>query len=326
MAGMGHGEWHIDALANNLLVGYRPQNFIADRFFPVVNVQKESGLYAKIDRGNWFRVGDQTRAPKTRGKQVGYTVSSASYRVQNFALETMHDWETLANADAPHRPREQAGMFLMDQLSLGYEVRVRDKIYANPGSTTTLTGINAWTDYANSNPLGDIEVAQNAIFSTTGAYANRMKLGRRTYQVLRRHPQLLQAANPTGLGGGLATVETIASVFQIPGAPPLEVVIPGAIQNTAQDNQADVFSEVWSTHCILMNVAAAPGLMVPSYGYAFRWANPELGPGLSAPPNWSLETKDDEDIRATLWRTGYYQDEVIVSPELSHLISTGITA
>lgn len=328
MAGMGHSEWHHDQLATNLLEGYRPDNFIGDLFFPVVNVQKETGKYAKVDRGNWFRVGDQTRAPKTAPKQVGYTVSSAAYSVQNFALATMHDWETLANADAPFQPRQLAGMFLTDQLLLGYEVRVRNAIYAGVGSSTILTGGNVWSNYATSDPLSDIEVAQNAIFATTGKFANKMKLGRRTWQLLRRHPKLLNAANPGGLGGGVLThtqFEDLISdgVSGKSGQPRIQVVIPGAIQNTAEEGQADAFSEVWSTHCILMHVAPAPALMTPSFGYAFRWTNPELGP-VSTPPNFAFETKEDADIKATLWRTSYYQDEKISSPELGFAIATGI--
>lgn len=319
MAGMGHGEWHIDALADNLLIGFEPQGFIGEQISPVVNVGKESGLYARIDKGNWFRVGDQTRAPKTAYKQVGYTVSSAAYRVQNFGLSTMHDWETLANADTPFRPRETAGRFLVTQLRLGHEIRVRDKLYAGVGSSSTLTGVNAWSDYANSRPLDDIETGQNAIFSTTGLMANKMKLGRRTWQVVRRHPQVLQALNPGGLGGGIATVQAFGDLVGVP-----TVLVPEVIQNTAQENQSDAFSEVWSTHCILIHTAPAPALMVPSFSYSFRWTNPELGPGLSAPPNFAIETKEDDDIRATLWRSGYYQDEQVAAAELGFLIATGV--
>src|SRR5437660_1244065 len=102
-------DFHVDQLATNLLLGYRPKGFIADRLFPVVPVQKQTGLYGKVDKDAWFRVDDTLRAPRTLEKRASYTVGSGNYACVNYAFGTLVDWETMANADVPYRPSEQAG-------------------------------------------------------------------------------------------------------------------------------------------------------------------------------------------------------------------------
>lgn len=312
-------DFHVDQLATNMLVGYRPRDFIADQVAPRVPVVKQTGLYAKIDKDAWFRQDDTLRAPRTPAKRGSYTVGSGNYLCVNYAFATEVDWETMANADQPFQPAVQAGMFVNDKLAIDYEIRVENKVRTAAGSSATLTGINAWSDYANSNPLGDIDTGVNAVHDTTGFMPNKAVISRRCWQKLRRHPQLINAVFPGGGGGGTAGLDQLANLIGVD-----QILIGATIKNTAAEGQTAAFTDVWSTGFALLYVAPAPGIMVPTFMASFLWSNPELGPGLSSPPNFALERKEDDERRCTVFRTGYYQDENIVASELGYYINTGI--
>src|SRR5438477_4017847 len=133
MAMIQPGDFHVDKFLTNILIGYRPQGLIADQVFPVVPVQKQTDIYAQIDRGNWFRIPQTKRAPGAFAREVSYTVSSGTYVCRNYELATVVPYETLDNADAPHQPMEQAGQLLLDNLALDYETRVYSSVTGGVG-------------------------------------------------------------------------------------------------------------------------------------------------------------------------------------------------
>ena len=55
---------HIDAILTNISVAYlqNTANFIADKVFPVIPVDKKSDLYFKYTKEDWFRDEAQRRA------------------------------------------------------------------------------------------------------------------------------------------------------------------------------------------------------------------------------------------------------------------------
>ena len=312
-------DFHIDSLLTNLLVGFTPDGLIAPGIFPVVNVTKQTGIYAKVDKDAWYRQPSTLRAPGTAPREVNYTVSSATYNAPNYELGTTVAWEVIDNADVPHQPMGLSAQLVKTNLLLDFEIRVRNKVVASVGSATTLSGTSAWSDFANSDPITDGEVAQEAIRSTTGMYANTMIMPQKTYLKMRRHPDIVRFLYPGAGVGGTATADQLASVFGVD-----RILVPKAIQNTAAEGATATFTDVWSTSCVLAYVAPAPGLMVPSYGYSFRWSGPNIGAG--SPGNFAVQRRSDSKRKAEELQLGFYQDEGIVAAELGFRIDTGITS
>lgn len=309
------GEFHIDALLTGMLIGYRPQGLIGDQIFPLVPVTKQSNIFPKIDRGAWFRRPTTLRAPGTAPENVRYTVSSDTYFCDNFELGTDIPFETLDNADSPQDPATQGAEFLVDQLMIDQEVRIAQAAWAGCGSSQALTGANAWNDFGGSDPLTNFETAQQAIRQSTHYKPNLAVIPELTWIKLRRHPDIVRAIFPGAGIGGVASPQQLANLLGID-----RVLIPEAIQNTGADGLADVFTDVWSTSVVLAYVPPRPGIMVPTFGYAFRWTGPNIGPG-----NFAVERRRDTKRKTEELQTGYYQDEKIVAPELGFLIATGIT-
>lgn len=312
-------DLHIDKFLTNILIGYRPQGLVATQIFPVVPVQRQTDVYAQIDRGNWFRRPNTLRSPGAKPGEVSYTVSSGTYVCRNYALATAIPFETLDNADSPHEPMARAGEFLMDQLGLDHEVRVQNVVASNVGSSITRTAGSgsAWDDFANSDPIGDLEVGAEAIRQSTGYTPNVMVVGYRAWLKIRRHPDVVRATFQGAGVGGMVTPDQFANLIMIP-----KVIVAQPIRNTAEEGQANTFSDVWSTDVLMAYVAANPGLMQPTYGYTFRWTGPNIGGNNIQ--NLGIYTMRDQVRGVVYMQTGYFQDERIVAPELGFKIATGI--
>jgi hypothetical protein len=317
------GDFHIDAFITRILVGYVPTGMIADQVFPVVTVGKQSNVFPKINRGAWFRRPTTDRAPGTGARNVSYSVSSDTYFAPNYELGTVVPWETIDNSDPPFAPVQRGGEFLRSQLLLDFEVRVRDLIAGGVGSTSTLTGANAWDQFASSDPLTDIEAGQEAIRETTGHRPNVAWMGPKSWIKMKRHPDIVRAIYPGAGVGGTAAPAQFANLIGVS-----KFLLPEAIRNTDPETVGDpdggTFVDVWSSDFGMAYIPPAPGIMVPTFGYAFRWTGPNIGAG--GPPNFAIERKSNGDIKSEVLRSGYYQDEKIVAAELGFNIQTGITS
>jgi hypothetical protein len=93
---------HIDQPLTNLTLAYvqSQENFIADKVFPTIGVQKQSDKYYIYDRDNMNRTGDvQKLAPRTEVNRIGMSLSNSSYYADVYGLGMDFDQQTLANED-----------------------------------------------------------------------------------------------------------------------------------------------------------------------------------------------------------------------------------
>ena len=93
---------HIDAPLSNLTTAYAQsqENFIADKVFPIVGVDKQSDKYYQYNRANMNRTGDVKKlAPRTEVERIGMTVSSDSYFADVYGLGMDFVEQTIANED-----------------------------------------------------------------------------------------------------------------------------------------------------------------------------------------------------------------------------------
>ena len=278
----------------------------------MINVSKQSDLYYEYTKGDFFRIPETTaRAPKTKGRTVEFSVSSKAYYAPNYALVEEMSYETLANADTPLKLREKAARNLTNLLMLDYEVRVANQITSGSNLGSYATPGSLWSSSAagTSDPFSDMQTAKSAIRSTTGLEANTIIMGRDVYDALVRHADIIDRIKY--VQKGVVTADILASLFDVD-----KVLVGNSIKNTGSEGLADSFSDVWGKNVVLAhltNGADADGRN-PSLGYSFRWTNPLFGTPMA------VEAWDDPDHgNFTNMRVQYYQDEVIVAPELGYL-------
>lgn len=318
MAGLTAGDVHIDVPLSNLVIGFEPKSFIVQDIFPLIPVSKQSDKYYVWEKGDFFRIPDTRRAPKTKGNAIEFNVGSDAYFCNNYALRNETSNESLANQDNVLKLREKHSRNLMNLLILAWENRVASQISSgsNMGSYTTLSGTAQWDDEANSNPISDVETGKEAIRSTTGLEANLMIIPHAVYRALIQHPDMLDRIKY--VQRGVVTADILASIFEVD-----KILIGKSIKNTANEGQTASFSDVWAKNVILAHVTQGADSMGqdPSLGYSFRWNSPLLGGQLSAIDRWKdPDGKGFENIRAQ-----FYQDEKIVATELGYVIVDAIS-
>lgn len=317
MADVTPGIVHINQLASEYSLAYTVTGAIAPQVMPAVQVAKQTNRYAIIDKGAWLRRPTTGRNPGEKPKSARFAVSSDSYLCDNYALGYDIPYETLDNADNPLRPVLDGTEFLRTQLAIDYEVRVANTMATGVGSSQTLTGVNAWSDYANSDPILNVRTGRQAIRATTGLTPNLAIIGQKAWDVVQYHPDVVRAVFPGGGGGGTVSMQQFASFLQVD-----KVLVGGMVYNTAVEGQTDAFTDVWSTHLYLAYVAPNPGLNTPTFGLTFNWVGQNIG--RNQPTNFQVMQKDDDEAGVRRIWTGYHADEKIVAPELGFQIRTGI--
>lgn len=302
---------HIDRPLSNLVVGFEPSGTIVQDFLPIVNVAKQSDLYYKYTKGDFFRIPSTTiRAPKTKGRTVHFNVSSDSYYANNYALVDELDFETLVNQDDPLKLEEKAARNIFNLLTLDMENRVANQITSGSNLGSYAAVASKWDSSAagTSDPFGDIQTAKDAVRATTGMEANTIIVGQSVYNALLRHADILDRIKY--VQRGVVTKDLLAALFDVQN-----FYIGSSIKNTAEEGQADSFSSVWGTNAIVGHFSAPEtDGKNPSLMYGMRWTNPMFGSPFAV-EKWN----DPDHGNYSNLRVQYYQDEKITAPELGYL-------
>ena len=314
--GLSARDVHIDVPLSNIAVeAFNTGDFIGAQLFPTVDVNKQSDKYYTITKNTWLRIPTtDIRAPKQSPQRVEFDVSSDSYTVHNHVLASENAFEVLANADNAIQLRARTVRFLVDMLMRTKEVRIANLLtsISNIGSGVILAGGAKWSDYVNSDPISDVTTAHAFIRSNTGLRANTAVMDDDTYQIVRRHPVLLDMYKYTQ--GGMLNDSELKSVFRVD-----QILVPATIRNAAVENQTGSLVNIWGNNMFLCHInRAVTGMRTQTFGLSFRWTNPELG---GAP--WVTRVYNDPDPgkKIEVTEVGYYEDEKIIARELSYLIN-----
>lgn len=308
------GKLYIDPLLSNFAVGYAPHGLIAPDVFPIVNVPRQSGVYAVFEQADLFRVGDTKRAPGTEANRIRFRVGSDTYFCINYALKTQVLLEETANADAVFRMQleQQRVGGALTMLALDWENRLAGRVFnaTNVGSSVQVA--SSWTA-STSNPVGDLNTALDNVENATGYRPNTMVIGVEAWRALRRHPDVInKSRNPNIVAGGnYPAVEEVARLFELE-----RILVGTAFRNTAQEGQPQNLKPVWGPHALLAYLETQQAVDAPTYGAAFRWVEPSV-------PNMQVERLPfDSRIKAQELEVGYFQDENVVAPALGFLVQS----
>ena len=179
---------HVDAILTNISVAYmqRAENFIADKVFPIVPVDKQSDKYFTYTKNDWLRDEAQVRADGTESVGSGYNITTDNYYADVYAIHKDVGDQTRANADAPINVDREAAEFVTHRLLTRREIQFNTDFMKTGVWANDVTGVAAsasagqtlqWDEYTNSDPIEDIEEGKSDILSVTGLEANTLVLG-----------------------------------------------------------------------------------------------------------------------------------------------------
>jgi hypothetical protein len=268
----------VDPVLSTVARGYRNQNYVGSALFPYVPVGARGGKIITFDKSAW-RQYNLARAPGSAIKRINVGFSGAPFALAQHALEGQLpiEIEEEANVVPGIDMASTTVMTTQDIIDLRLEIAQATlaTTAANYGASNkvTLSGTSQWSDYTNSDPIGDVDTAIEAIRATTGMRPNIMVIGPKVWKILKRHPKLVDAAILQGvinIGGGAATPRLtkaqMAQIFDVE-----EFYVGDAIALDASDANTDVWGKNVTIAYTRIATLAARG--TPSYGYTYRLRN-----------------------------------------------------
>jgi len=241
--------------------------FVGPRLFPTFRVANKTDKYRIYNRDNWGRVTDDLRAPGARANELPpMTLSRDSYKTEEHALVDYVPREDEANADGQLDANGQATERLTNTILVNRESTMLTKAttttnYAS-GFSTTLSGTSQWTDYANSDPVGDIKTGIDKIHDNIFRDPNGAVMGRAVFRKLEDHPDIL--ARMQGAALAVTTGDVMQRVF---GLPAITVAAAGKI--TSNYGAAETVGYWWGKDVLLFWNPPQAGGLAPAYGYEF---------------------------------------------------------
>lgn len=318
---------HVSRALTNISVAYMQEadNFLATRVFPRVPVTNQANKYFVYSQADFYRSDAKRRGPGAQAARSGYNVdATGTYSCDRDALGHAIADPIRANADAPLDLDREATEYLSQQLLLVQETRFQGSFFKTgvwTGGTggTDVTPTTKWDDAA-STPIEDIRAQIRQVFSGTGYNPNKLVLGRKTFDNLLDHPDLIDRIKygQTNMGPARANEEIMAQLFGVE-----EVIVANALQNTAIEGAAASYSFINDQKSALLVYAPAnPGLMIPSGGYTFVWGGAEgadSGTGVRV-KRYRAETEESDIVEAEMW-----YDQRLVAPTLGAFFTAAVS-
>ena len=270
---------HVNTPLSQISIAFmqNAQNFVADKAFPVVPVDKQSDLYYEYDRADWNRNQMAKRAPATESIGGGYRVSNTPYFADVFALHKDIDDQIRANADSAFNLDRDASEWLARMALLNREVNWATDFFTTGVWTTDWTGVSAgenntttfrqWND-ATSIPLETIRRAKRTIKLSTGYSPNTLVIGTEVWDMLVDHVDILERIkySSSNASPAMVTREMMSALLEID-----QILVMESIQNTAIEGQASSNAFIGGKKALLIYAPTNPGLLTPAAGYTFAW-------------------------------------------------------
>jgi hypothetical protein len=267
------GDVHVNAPLTNISIAYiqKKDNFIADKVFPNVPVQKQSDRYFSYPKGNWFRTEAKVRAPGTESAGSGWTVDNTpTYFAPIIAVHKDVDDQIRNNADPAIDMDRDATEFVTQQCLLKRDLDWKTRYFTTGLWSADVTPGTLWSA-GGSTPIEDIQAQISFIHKNTGFKPNKLVLSASVWYVLKNHAEFLDRIKYTQTG--MVSTGLLAAVLELD-----EVIIANAVQNTAVENATDALDFIFGKSALLCYANPSPSLLTPSAGYTFSWTG-YLGAG-----------------------------------------------
>lgn len=266
--GVTPGSVHSDTFLTNLSQAYSNDSYIGERLILSVPVQKRTGKYAVYPQREAFEApSDLLTSEKARANEISSTRSSASYTLLDYGYENFVSNETLENQDLPFNERADMVMELAENLARKREIRDATLLTTasnyGSGNTSTLSGSDQWNSASGGNPIKNIQDGKAALFNGPGATDIWGFTSLDAFNVLARHPQLLDLQKYSI--NGLITPEALARYLGLAG-----ILIGEARKQTANEGATATYSRIWGNDFGLVRVARTPSLRTAAFAARFR--------------------------------------------------------
>jgi len=292
----GGDNVHIDVILTNISIAWPNNQFVGERLFPMVTVQKQSNMYYIFGREAWaVDPGGDIRAPGTEANEIpGLKAAKDQYFASEHSLQIPVTDEERQNADSPLSPDRDGTELVTSKILLAREIAMQSMVMTTgnypAGNVVTLSGTTQWSDYVNSNPILDVRTAMRTVHASMFIEPNTGIIPYQVMSILEDHPDFIERIKYSQRG--VLTAELIAAILGIPS-----VVVPGVGFNSANPGQTAALGYLWGKDVLLAYVPDRPGLKIPAYGYEFNWGY--AGGQEMVTERWREEKRKSDIVRVS---------------------------
>lgn len=297
---------YADPILTSVVVGYANKNFYAEQLFPNVSVEKRTGYYFVWDKAN-LRSEDDERTGRAESRVVDDEATKTAYGpLKEHSLKTFIDQDLIDHSDINNLESKRAER-LRHRMLLNKEIALATTLSDTSVVTQydTLSGADQWSDYANSDPYGDLEDMIEEV--RTGAFqkANKLAMGIAAWKKLKYHPDTIELLKAQG--GGRFTPELLADWMEVD-----EVVVLDSQKVTSAEGQSVTTGDIWGKHAwaLYVNPNPSPDVEEASAGYHLA-----LTDGVVALP--AYRDPDEPDIGEWVKVKDYYEQKVTAAGAIS---------
>jgi len=259
----------VDVVLSNFARGYRNQELIAQRVFPVVDIPARNVRTLKFGKDS-FRKYNTRRAPGSPVLTLQYGYASDPVSLAQDALAALVPEEVQDEAKrVPGVDLAQGAVqMVMDVLDLGHEVEaagiVRNAANYAASSKITLSGTDQWIDAA-SDPRAQIKEAKATIRRLIGRDPNKLTIGSDVFDALTDHPVIKDQFKYTSAQS--ITAQMLAQYLGLD-----EIIIGKAVYLPDGVAESAEATDIWGNDAILHYTPRnpAPTYMEPSFAYTYR--------------------------------------------------------
>lgn len=257
----------VDPALSNVSIRYTNDTLIADLLLPMVKTAKQTGKYFIYDKSN-LRIDKTARAAGSGANEIDFGVApTGTFSCDDHALKGFVSDEVQDQAEAALNPLVDETETLTEKLLLDREQNAATLLFSTSNITnnTTLSGTSQWSDYSNSDPIGDVRTARTTVHQNTFKKPNTLVLGKQVYDMLIEHPQIIERVKYSQLG--VITKELLARVFQVE-----QVIVGEAGSNGAHEGATDSLSYIWGKYALVAYIATQVRLKQVTLGWTFTYS------------------------------------------------------
>jgi hypothetical protein len=277
---------------------------------------KESDVYPVFTQGDFYGTDVDDLVPdRSAVRFIEVSHTTARYQTQRRELGWDISDRERANADSQLNLERNKQVATMGRLMLKREVRVAGLLRKTSNSGALTNGANAaasWSTAATTSIESDVRTARENIRQNIGIRPNAIVIPEAVASGMQTNTSLNSKLLYTY--GDTNARPQLSDIF--PAIPPvlfgMRVMVPGLIQNTAHEGQAESYSDVWGKSVRVIYLTSGPALEIPSVSYTFR-----------SEPLMTRTWRDDEK-RKTNFAVGQTIDEEVVAPLAGYEIGAAI--
>ena len=273
-----------------IALAHRNESCIADKIFPVVQVDSLSFQYYKFAKGDFLTVPETKVGEKGEAQRIDIKADLKTDTVDEHALEEAVSVSRANQENQKINRYEVASLQLTDCLKLRREVDAAKLLSDTNNYDGNFKNITA-TEKITKDDSNAVKLIMNAM-ALCFKKPNKMILSRRAAYALRQNPFILQAVTKASISGGVASLAGIKELFELD-----EILVGESVANTAKNKETPNLSAAWSDDIILgyfdKNVTAKYGL---SFGYKAQYEDIQIWQYF----NGGIGSKGADILKATM--------------------------